>query len=70
MEGVLVVVEPKLVRRPVLAEARRRLDAWPSAKLGFAISAAPEDTGSDRSATPSVAGRSGKPAVREEAAWR
>lgn len=37
LDGVLVVVSSRDARGPTLAEVRRTVDAWPLAKLGFAL---------------------------------
>lgn len=37
LDGLLLVVSSRRTRRPALAEARRAVDAWPLARLGFAL---------------------------------
>jgi receptor protein-tyrosine kinase len=71
VDAVLLVVQERSARRPVLAEARRLLEAWPCAKLGFAFTAAPEDRAGDGrlESAPSHGSARRSPAV-QEATWR
>lgn len=71
VDAALLVVQERSARRPVLAEARRLLEAWPCAKLGFAFTAAPEDRAGDGrlESAPSHGSARRSPAV-QEATWR
>jgi polysaccharide biosynthesis transport protein len=71
VDAVLLVVQERSAHKPVLGEARRLLEAWPCLKLGFALSAAPEE--------PAAAGRAAsapshrlvrRPPAAQEATWR
>ena len=45
VDGVLVVTRAKIVKRPVLKELRRVLDASPAQKLGFVLTGATAEDG-------------------------
>jgi hypothetical protein len=47
VDALLVVCRMKVVRRPVLNELRRVLDATPLAKLGFVLADAESEDGYD-----------------------
>jgi hypothetical protein len=44
-DAVLVVARMNVVRRPMLSELRRQLDAIPAEKLGFVLAAAENEDG-------------------------
>jgi protein-tyrosine kinase len=71
VDAVLLVVRERTARRPVLAEARRLLDAWPCQKLGFAFTAAPEDAAGNGRAESAPSHRAARrsPAA-QEARWQ
>jgi len=71
VDGVLLVVRERTARRPVLAEARRLLDAWPCQKLGFVFTVAPEDTAGSGRADSAPSQRLARRAPEaQEATWQ